>query len=359
MNIERKEQHIQEDTPSLGLLLKQARLDLGMTDEEVAARLKLRVSVVREIEAMHGEQGQITTFTRGYIRSYAKLVGLDVDYLLNSNHEACQVEPVEHQLQSFSKKARDEQLDNRVMVLTWFIFAVVLGITMFWWWQNQQQNQLMDSNDNILLNRSGIPEESIDPDTGRIVFTEDEDRLTDADVVLDENTEKNRSITLVNVTPAEPIEGEREQTVLSDSSSVSNPIQSQPSVKTLPPEKTETVITEAREDLSASAVKPVQVIEKEEKNPVVIKEKPTIPVDLSSKLRMSFSADCWVDIRDANGKRMLTGIKSAGEKIELSGKVPYKVVIGAPTAVTITFEGEQVDLTGYSPKQVARFSLPN
>ena len=340
MNIERsEEQHIQEDIPALGLLLRQARLDLGMTDEEVAERLKLRVSVVREIEAMHGEQSQITTFTRGYIRSYAKLVGLDVDYLLNTNNETCRVEPVEHRLQSFSQKKRDEQLDDRVMVLTWFIFAIVIGITMFWWWQNQSNGELLTEHSQVIS-----------------------DEETQVDMLDDNATLTSNSHELV-VVEQDKIE-DLEQTIAGLEQTIASLEHEDEIEKTSSePQIVQGVDPLAQENLQVSF--PSSEKEAENKNPTdsvgnntQIQVEPAPVLNFSSLLSMSFSADCWVDIRDANGKPMLTGIKSAGEKVELSGDTPYRVVIGAPTAVTLTFEGERVDLSRYSPKQVARFSLP-
>ncbi len=337
MNIERnEEQHRHDDIPAIGLLLQKARLDLGMTDEEVAERLKLRVSVVRDIEAMKGEESQITTFTRGYIRSYAKLVGLDVDYLLNSNNHTGQVEPVEHQLQSFSKKTSDEKLDNRVMVLTWFIFAIVIGITMFWWWQNQKQGQW--------------------PST----------EIESADLVTE-----------VVADNAETKENADGISLITSSSSGTNSIQTNGiDLEQLDPKatslgtkaaKTEASLTSAEDKIKAENANLNQTetgIEAltalTENQAQSIESNDGSNKDLyTALLSMSFTADCWVDVVDANGKRILTGVKSAGETIELSGDMPYKLVIGAPRAVKLMFEGEVVDLSRYSSRQVARFSLPN
>lgn len=341
MNIERsEEQHIQEDIPALGLLLRQARLDLGMTDEEVAERLKLRVSVVQSIEAMQGEQSQITTFTRGYIRSYAKLVGLDVDYLLNSNNQACQVEPVEHQLQSFSKKTSDQKLDNRVMVLTWFIFTIVAGITMFWWWQNQKQGEWHSSKI-----------ESAELVTEALTDNADTKESLDEIILTSEKTHassREEKLANINNVEFEPLDPELLEINLG-AKAVNTP----------------EIETEASLPSLENKIKPVDVNPNQPKSEIenltaLTENKGELEKDpYASLLSMSFVADCWVDVLDANGKRILTGVKSAGETIELSGDTPYKLVIGAPRAVRLMFEGEVIDLSKYSPKQVARFSLPN
>ncbi|WP_205690528.1 RodZ domain-containing protein, partial [Poseidonibacter lekithochrous] len=62
---------------------------------------------------------------------------------------------------------------------------------------------------------------------------------------------------------------------------------------------------------------------------------------------MTFSGDCWIDIKDANGKRLETGIKKAGDKLDLDGKAPFKIVLGAPGVVKMNYQGQPVDLSTY------------
>ncbi|MFB0955102.1 MAG: helix-turn-helix domain-containing protein, partial [Aeromonadaceae bacterium] len=61
------------DSP--GQLLRAAREARGLTQPEVASRLNLRVSLVRDIEEDRFDQRTASTFTRGYLKTYAKLVG--------------------------------------------------------------------------------------------------------------------------------------------------------------------------------------------------------------------------------------------------------------------------------------------
>ncbi|GAL08798.1 putative membrane protein [Photobacterium aphoticum] len=78
----------------------------------------------------------------------------------------------------------------------------------------------------------------------------------------------------------------------------------------------------------------------------------------ASDLELSFTGDCWIDIRDANGKRLDTGIKKAGDVLKLDGAEPFKVVLGAPGVVTMSYQGKPVDLSRYPAGKVARLKLP-
>ncbi|TON45023.1 helix-turn-helix domain-containing protein, partial [Vibrio parahaemolyticus] len=46
------------------------------------------------------------------------------------------------EMQSFSRKTKHEKHNSRIMLLTWVIAIVIIGISAAWWWQNQQENSL-------------------------------------------------------------------------------------------------------------------------------------------------------------------------------------------------------------------------
>ena len=94
-----------------GTLLKNKRESLGMSQKQVADRLRLRISVIEDIENNRFESQQVATFTRGYLRSYAKFVGLDEKMVLTALEQTADVQPQEQEIemQSFSRKTKDEK----------------------------------------------------------------------------------------------------------------------------------------------------------------------------------------------------------------------------------------------------------
>ncbi|MBE8186314.1 DUF4115 domain-containing protein, partial [Leptospira borgpetersenii serovar Ballum] len=52
----------------------------------------------------------------------------------------------------------------------------------------------------------------------------------------------------------------------------------------------------------------------------------------AGSLVMNFTADCWLQVVDASGKTLFSGIQKGGATLNLSGKSPYKLTIGAPSA---------------------------
>ncbi|MFV8457085.1 cytoskeleton protein RodZ [Vibrio owensii] len=303
-----------------GTLLKHKRESLGMTQKHVADRLRLRVSVIEDIENNRFEEQQVTTFTRGYLRSYAKLVGLDEKIVLAALEQTSEVhvKPQETEMQSFSRKTKHEKHNSRIMLLTWAIAIVITGISGAWWWQNQQENSLAQ----------------LSAETA-----ETEQVADDADI------DQMSADELIASTPAEIAPVSAAPTVVSQADTAMS----------VAGDVTEPVAAATEEVTEEAAQEPVAVIEdaKETEEPAasVVPEGMTL-------LTMKFKADCWIQVKDANGKTLVSGTRKPGQDVELAGKAPFKVILGAPEGVTMTFASEPVDLSGYTSGKVARFTLP-
>lgn len=53
---------------------------------------------------------------------------------------------------------------------------------------------------------------------------------------------------------------------------------------------------------------------------------------------MNFKGQCWLEVRDAKGKILFSGMKNAGQKLELNGEPPYEFNIGIPANVNLLFK---------------------
>jgi cytoskeleton protein RodZ len=74
-------------------------------------------------------------------------------------------------------------------------------------------------------------------------------------------------------------------------------------------------------------------------------------------LRLRFERESWVEIREAGGKVLLSGIQAAGSERSLTGARPISLVIGNAQHVRLEHEGQPVDLAARSRQGVARFTL--
>ncbi|EPS3422999.1 RodZ domain-containing protein [Vibrio fluvialis] len=302
MNTE--QDNITESTPKVqpGTLLKEKREALGLTQKQVADRLRLRVTIIQNIEENNFDSDLVATFTRGYLRSYAKAVGLAEHLVLDAFEESVTPEPQEQTMQSFSKKTKREKHDSRIMTITWIILLVIIGMSSLWWWQNNEQDTLKPDQGTEAV--SAVADQAAAPAT--------------EEVQPEFNT-------------IEPTQAEAQ----SDAQTSEEPTGDEMAMEDPAPAQEEAVV----ESQTTPAA-------------------PTAEATSGDLLTMNFSSDCWVQVKDATGKTLSTGIKKAGETLNLRGQKPLQVILGAPEGVSVTFASEPVDLSGYTSGKVARFTLP-
>lgn len=75
-------------------------------------------------------------------------------------------------------------------------------------------------------------------------------------------------------------------------------------------------------------------------------------------LVLRFKADSWVDVRDAAGKTLLHGVARAGSRQVLQGRPPLHLTLGNSPAVEVEYRGQRFDQSRYNaPTRVARFTV--
>ncbi len=71
---------------------------------------------------------------------------------------------------------------------------------------------------------------------------------------------------------------------------------------------------------------------------------PAAPAAAIDELAFRFARDCWVEVYDANNKRLIAKTNKAGDKLHLSGKSPFNVLVGHSREVVLQFNGHPVEI---------------
>jgi cytoskeleton protein RodZ len=74
-------------------------------------------------------------------------------------------------------------------------------------------------------------------------------------------------------------------------------------------------------------------------------------------IRLDFDGDAWVEINEEGGRVLLHKLNPAGSSVTLTGTPPFSFVIGNAAEVRMTYNGRPLDLTPYIDIKVARFNL--
>ena len=310
------ENNTEQTSLTVGQLLSRAREHMGLTQEAVAERLCLKVSTVKEIEQDIHPAGVEPTFLRGYIRLYARMVGIpenDINSLLKSDvpTQAPNVSP----MQSYSLGKKRKKREGWLMKLTWLIVIILIAMIGIWWWQdhNAQQKDLltMANQNDLVLTQQDTSSEPV------------------SNVTVDAPLANNNSAEQAEPAP-----------VLTDAQTTTTNTETD-GVKTIPlPNAPQTIPSVDRVQADAT-------------------QTADMPAVTSNGLTLNFSGQCWLEIRDANNKVLFSGMKNSGDKLELDGAQPYRLNIGAPANVTVQFQGKDVDLSRFiKAKRSAKFKLP-
>ncbi|WP_313683589.1 cytoskeleton protein RodZ [Pantoea sp.] len=330
---------------STGERLRLAREQMGLTQQNVAERLCLKLSTVRDIEEDKSPADLASTFLRGYIRSYARLVHVPEDDLLpmmakQAPVRAAKIEP----MQSFSLGKRRKKRDGWLMIFTWLVIFVVIGLTGAWWWQNHKASQedlvsmadqngsnSGDNSQSIPLGDNSSNDAPTDADTNAAGTPID----NGAGAVATPNNNTSAPAASSNA-PAAASSAPAAQS--SDNAAVAP---SQAPVDSTPPPATSPAPANS-----------------------VAGQLPTGSAGVSqtsadpNALVMNFNADCWLEVTDASGKKLFSGLQRSGGKLSLSGQAPYRLKIGAPAAVQVQYQNQPVDLSRFiRNNQVARLTV--
>ena len=316
--------HDQNEALTTGARLRNAREQLGLSQQAVAERLCLKVSTVRDIEEDKAPADLASTFLRGYIRSYARLVHIPEEELLPGLEKqaplrAAKVAP----MQSFSLGKRRKKRDGWLMTFTWLVLFVVIGLSGAWWWQDHKAQQ--------------------------------EEISTMADqssAELNSGDTSSQSVPLDTSAPAAPTADSAANSAPTDTASA--PTTSAPAQT---PADNNAVVAPSQANVDTAGAAPTAPATPATPLPTD-QANVTNPAASAQDLVMNFSADCWLEVSDATGKKLFSGLQRKGGNLNLSGQAPYKLKIGAPAAVEIQYLGKPVDLSRFiRTNQVARLTL--
>ena len=117
-----------------GETLRQAREQKGLSLSQVAGQLNLTENSLRQLENGAFDKLPGHTFSRGYIRAYAKLMGLDQAELVNSFDHFTGTNASGSTVQSLGRVAEPVRLSRNVLrIVSLLLLALLIGFGYFWW----------------------------------------------------------------------------------------------------------------------------------------------------------------------------------------------------------------------------------
>ncbi|HSS62950.1 MAG TPA: DUF4115 domain-containing protein, partial [Gammaproteobacteria bacterium] len=88
----------------------------------------------------------------------------------------------------------------------------------------------------------------------------------------------------------------------------------------------------------------------------LITNRETAPAS-AGRLVIRFSDESWVEIFDADGVRREFRLASAGSRTSVRGTPPFNVLLGYAEGASVTFDGQDYDISRYIRGDTARFLI--
>ena len=91
--------------------------------------------------------------------------------------------------------------------------------------------------------------------------------------------------------------------------------------------------------------------------PATTEEAKPAPVANAPQMRFVFEKESWLDVRDRDNKQIFSQRVTAGTEQTLSGQGPLSLVVGNASGVRVFWHGQPVDLAPHTRGEVARLVL--
>ena len=308
---------------SPGKRLSQGRLQLGLTQEQVAKELYITLVKIKALESDDYGRLNTDTFIRGYIRAYANLLKLDVLEILAAYDQLLQ----ERNLQLVSQAGAGAGIGERQvagkpaqpgsspsrsalqLLLVIAAFFVGLWLISVWFFNKQSDNNYTTLAPVVAVYSSSDESESSDSPAGEARSSEAGD-------------------TMLTQSPLLPASAIAAAEIASSSSAKSRSA----AASSLPPVSSQAALQTAITLSSAAASSLADTGADKPKSSGL------------DTISFTFRAECWLEVSDSRGDVLATELQGPGSSLTLVGKAPFDVKLGNAPAVAILLNSKKIDV---------------
>jgi cytoskeleton protein RodZ len=295
--------------PPPGAVLAEARERQGLSRAEVAQRLHMSPYQIEALEAGDYSRLPTGTFLRGFVRNYAKLLGVEPEPLLARLAEATPRAPAPGIVVP-SQNIRFDPLGERLSspyVKAAAISAVLVAIgfaALYWWFFIRPEPPAVSARKPAV--EQGPPQQ----------------------------------LAVAPQQPPQPV--------------VPVPAPSEPRPATEPD------LAAQKGGIAPGPAEPPKA-EPARAEPPKVEAPKAEPKKVASArdrtLRFRFKGESWVEIRDAQDRVVFAKLNSPGSEAEYTGRPPFKVIVGNAPEVDMTYNDREFPLEPHTRVAVARFTV--
>ncbi len=341
----------QMDYESTGGQLAAARQHYGLTVADVARQLKLNVRQVEALEEDAYEQLPGPVFVRGFVRNYARFLGLDPEPLLAyAEHHMPRQRPVDEPFSPSRAVPFSGERENHLSRYMIVIVLLIAGVLVFELYHYKPQHTAEKT-----LFEPGRLREAPPPARKPAV----------APAQMAATVPAGAAATPSPATPpgapaadsgAAPAAGAESSAAAEGTGDAAAPAAAAPSQADAAASNADNGTTASQQTQPAASDSAAGTASAASAAATAAPAQAALPPG-EKQLHLVFHKDSWVEVHDKDGKRIFSKLNPAGTEQTITGTPPFSLVIGNAAGVTLTYGGKPVDLAPHTKTTVARFTL--
>ena len=328
--------------------LQAARVEQGLSIEDVANRMHLSVNVLESIEENNFDDITAPIFVKGYLRAYARIVSLSENDMIQQYIEFYSDEdPPINSTSSTSPEISSD--DARVKWTTYIVILALCGLLAAWWWNKSQ-----DRGDVVSLDLEQSEINSAEP-TNDTAMVQEAEIVANSEETVESDSDMTNPEDMIKL--LEKQADELNQAQILASSGVDSVVEQPVSTEEPPETETTPVIpeTENETDIDTGTRTGTELGNTNRESDV----SQTVATG-SDIISLIIHADTWADIKDVGGNRLAYDLLRAERRLTLTGQAPFTVFFGNGHGVEMTYNGEEFDISSYiQDDNTARLKIGN
>lgn len=335
-------------TQSLGLIFLEARKAKNLTQQDVSSELRLSLKQIEALEADNFSALPMPMITRGFIRNYARLLGVNAEPLLESyRKQVPEVLPnsisVQSSLHEVVPSPKKQSWDGVDVMTVFKGLLIALVVALFIWLifapKATPISEPIEGSDVVVEKAPAPPptEQAVALPEIALPAAERQEEALDA-------TSSDNSVNSAQAANPDQV-GKLDQ--------IDKKVQSAAEVKPAGDLSINTAVAK----LNVTSEKPVPdaAVVKPSLPTATVDAKPVKPLEVQApkKALISSTERSWVSVKDKSGKVVFERMLVPDTEYGFDGIPPFNVVIGNAKATKLVYLGKPVDLNGTSENNVA------
>ena len=292
----------------VGKICMDARVKKSLTQEQASAILKVRVKIIKDFENGDNIDLPGITYRVGFVRSYARLLGLEEDFLVKEFKSSLQLVSYKQEYKFLKPELESKNFLPIGAVLSFLIAIIVYS----GWYYNE-----ISKNSEVLLNETAeIENEEQDYTDNYIIVEEKKDT---SDIILSEDPIKN-----LNELPIITSQ------TISDKDKI-NQIQI-----------IETSLINDKKINNDKKIEIKTINKKTNEMSAIANER-----DRSTEMVIKATGNSWIEIEDINGNTLMTRLMRSGETYVVPNKSGLTFNTGNAGALSLSHGNIFIPKLGY------------